>query len=95
MSELRRIPGVGKETEKDLLLLGYLTVASLGDADPEELYRRECESKGYKVDRCQLYVYRCAVYYAGTEHPDPEKLKWWAWKDPKPAWQIGENSVGE
>jgi len=22
-----------------------------------------------------------AVYYADTENPDPEKLKWWYWKD--------------
>ena len=33
MSELRRIPGVGKETEKDLLALGYTTIESLRDQD--------------------------------------------------------------
>lgn len=81
MSELLKIPGVGKRTEKDLILLGYPTVASLKGADPEELYRRECLMKGCRIDRCQLYVYRCAVYFAGTENPEPEKLKWWAWKD--------------
>jgi hypothetical protein len=37
--------------------------------------------RGVLIDRCQLYVYRCAVYYAGTPGPDPEKLKWWNWKD--------------
>lgn len=81
MSELRKIPGVGKETEKDLIRLGYPTIASLKDADPEEIYRRDCMEQGVAIDRCQLYVYRCAVYYASTPHPDPEKLKWWAWKD--------------
>lgn len=81
MSELRKIPGVGKETEKDLIRLGYPTIASLKDADPEEIYRRDCMEQGVTIDRCQLYVYRCAVYYASTPHPDPEKLKWWAWKD--------------
>lgn len=45
------------------------------------MYARECARKGVRVDRCVLYVYRCAVYYASTPQPDPEKLKWWAWKD--------------
>ena len=60
---------------------GYPTIASLRGADPEELYRRDCEMQGVRIDRCQLYVYRCAVYYASTPHPEPEKLKWWYWKD--------------
>ena len=81
MGELRTIPGVGIQTEKDLIALGYPTIAFLRDADPEMLYQRECSLRGIKVDRCQLYIYRCAVYYATTEHPNPEKLKWWKWKD--------------
>ena len=68
MSELRRIPGVGKETEKDLLALGYATIESLRDQDPEEIYRQDCRRRG-------------VVYFASTEHPDPEKLQWWKWKD--------------
>jgi hypothetical protein len=28
-----------------------------------------------------LYVLRCAVYYASTDDPNPERLKWWNWKD--------------
>jgi len=81
MGELRTIPGVGIQTEKDLIALGYPTIASLRNANPEALYQKECSLRGVKVDRCQLYVYRCAIYYASTEHPDPEKLKWWNWKD--------------
>lgn len=27
------------------------------------------------------HVFRCAVYYAEHEEHDPEKLKWWYWKD--------------
>ena len=81
MGELRAIPGVGRQTEQDLIALGYPTIASLRGADPEELYRLECEKRGVMVDRCQLYVYRCAVYFAQTPGPDPEKLKWWYCKD--------------
>ncbi|QNM06317.1 helix-hairpin-helix domain-containing protein [Qiania dongpingensis] len=81
MGELRKIPGVGKETEKDLQMLGYFTVESLKDEDPEAIYEKECLLRGCHIDRCQLYVYRCAVYYASNEEHDPEKLKWWNWKD--------------
>lgn len=80
-SELRRIPGVGKATEQDLIALGYITIESLKGQDPEEMYNRECMMRGVKIDRCQLYVYRLAVYYAENEKHDPEKLKWWYWKD--------------
>ena len=37
------------------------------------------------IDRCMLYVLRCAVYFASTPRPEPEKLLWWNWKDPRPA----------
>lgn len=80
-TDLQTIPYVGKRTEEALLALGFASVASLKGADPQEIYERECWMKGQKIDRCQLYVYRMAVYYAETETPDPEKLKWWAWKD--------------
>ncbi|MBQ3509857.1 MAG: Pathogenicity locus [Peptococcaceae bacterium] len=83
MGELQKIPGVGRQTEQDLIAIGYSTIASLRGANPEELYEQECIRQGVKVDRCVLYVYRCAVYYANTP-PDerkPERLKWWNWKD--------------
>ncbi|ADU26825.1 helix-hairpin-helix domain-containing protein [Ethanoligenens harbinense] len=81
MGELRKIPGVGKQTEQDLIRLGDTTIASLRGADPEELYARECAERGVHIDRCQLYVYRCAVYFASTPDPEPPKCKWWNWKD--------------
>jgi len=28
-----------------------------------------------------LYTFRCAVYYASNSNHDPEKLKWWNWKN--------------
>jgi predicted flap endonuclease-1-like 5' DNA nuclease len=82
MGELRRIPGVGEKTEQDLIRLGFDTIKSLENADPEEIYARDCTLRG-PIDRCQLYVYRCAVYFANTPEPEPEKLKWWHWKDNK------------
>lgn len=83
-NDLRSIPGVGPNIEQDLRNLGYSTLESLRGADPEEMFQRDCRLKGFSEDRCQLYVYRLAVYFAEQEHHDPEKLKWWYWKDHSP-----------
>ncbi len=80
-TDLREIPGVGVKTEEDLIALGYTSVESLRGQDPESMYERHCALKGFRVDRCQLYVFRCAVYFANNKTHDPEKLKWWNWKD--------------
>ena len=69
MGELQKIPGVGKATEKSLIMLGYTTIKSLKDANPAQMYEKECLIRGQHIDRCQLYVYRCAVYFASTENP--------------------------
>lgn len=80
-SPLREIPGVGERIAAVMEALGIHQVADLRGRDPEELYRMECRHKGFQEDRCALYVWRLAVYYA--EHPvrEAEKLKWWYWKD--------------
>jgi nucleotidyltransferase/DNA polymerase involved in DNA repair len=82
-TDLESVPGVGLKTAADLRNLGIFTVAGLKGRDPEQLYRALEAKTGMHVDRCVLYVYRCAVYYASNEHHDPEKLKWWNWKDRK------------
>ncbi len=82
-SDLRKIPGIGENIEQDLLNIGITCIADLKGQDPEELYRRDCEFKGRKEDLCQLYVFRAAVYYADNKVTEPEKLKWWYWKDKK------------
>ena len=77
---LRSIPGVGTATLGDLHALGIDEVVQLVGGDPEELYARLCKHQGGSSDRCNLYVYRCAVYYAEGGR-EPELLKWWNWKD--------------
>lgn len=81
MDDLMKIPGVGKNIAKYLREIGICCVADLVGKDPEELYLRDCLRKGFQEDRCQLYVFRCALYYAEHREHDPEKLKWWYWKD--------------
>ena len=63
---LQVISGVGPSIAKDLWGLGIKKVSDLKGHDPERLYRRLCKLEGHHVDRCVLYVFRCAVYYAST-----------------------------
>lgn len=79
--DLRRIPGVGPSIARDLLLLGVRRVSDLRRREPQALYDESNRLAGMKQDRCLLYVFRCAVYYASHRRHDPEKLKWWNWKD--------------
>ena len=79
--DLLRIPGVGKSIAQDLHDLGIMRVDNLRDADPEALYSALCELRGAHIDRCVLYVFCCAVYFASDEPHDPELLKWWNWKE--------------
>jgi pathogenicity locus Cdd1 protein len=81
LKSLRQIPGVGKSIAEDLWNLGVRAIEDLKDQEPEDLYLRLCALQGTQVDRCMLYVFRCAVYYASHEVYDPELLKWWNWKD--------------
>lgn len=81
LKALQQIPGVGRKIAEDLWDLGVRSVHDLNGQDPAELYRTLCDRKGTRVDRCMLYVFRCAVYYASNESHNPELLKWWNWKD--------------
>lgn len=81
LKDLQRIPGIGPSMAADLLGLGITSVAALRGQNPERLYQRLCQQAGRPVDRCVLYVFRCAVYFAENTVHDPELLKWWHWKD--------------
>ncbi|NJN64627.1 MAG: Pathogenicity locus [Acidobacteria bacterium] len=81
MDELLQIPGIGPKMAPKLRRLGFDRVADLKNADPEDMYRRYEELVGGPADRCVLYVFRCAVYFARTPDPDLGLLRWWRWKD--------------
>lgn len=84
LQDLQRIPGVGPSIARDLMELGIPGVSALNGRDPERLYDRICKLRGRHQDRCLLYVFRCAVYFASNTRHDPERLKWWNWMDEKP-----------
>jgi nucleotidyltransferase/DNA polymerase involved in DNA repair len=79
------IPGVGKSIANDLWRIGIREVSDLAGKDPEMLYDLSNKFAGTVQDRCLLYVFRCAVYYAETpeDEQEKEKLQWWNWKDKK------------
>lgn len=81
IKDFRRIPGVGAQIAEDLWHLGFKSTSELKDLNPDTLYESLCTLQGCQVDRCMLYVFRCAVYFASNEKHDPYLLKWWNWKD--------------
>jgi hypothetical protein len=83
IKELKTIPGIGKSIASDLWNIGIKKIADLKKQDPELLYDLSNRFAGTTQDRCLLYVFRCAVYYASTpeNQQEPEKLLWWNWKD--------------
>ena len=83
LKELQQIPGIGKSIAVDLWELGIRSVGELKGKNPERLYFKRCEQQGVKIDRCLLYVFRGAVYFASRRKHDPKLLKWWNWKDEK------------
>ena len=94
--DLETIPGVGPRAAEDLRKLGVRAVADLRGRDPQELYDALRALHETDLDRCVLYVFRCAVYFAGRTRHDPALLKWWNWTDDraggaKPAgrWKVG------
>lgn len=79
--KLQVIPGIGSSLSQDLCDLGYRKVEDLKGQDPQAMYERLSELRQSSQDRCVLYTFRCAVYFAENEEHDPELLKWWNWKD--------------
>lgn len=78
---LQIIPGVGPSMAMDLYSLGIRAVSDLKGKSPEKLYKDLEKMYGEHIDRCVLYVFRCAVYFAESPSPKADKLKWWNWKD--------------
>lgn len=80
-SSLQQIPGIGPNLEKDLESIRINKIEDLKNKNPEMLYQKLMDKVGAHVDRCVLYTFRCAIYFASRKTHDPEKLKWWNWKD--------------
>ncbi len=80
-TDLKTIPNIGEKTKQSLQKIGITCVEDLKGQDPEDLYLKDCIAKGFEEDKCQLYLFRMAIYYAEHTSHEEEKLKWWYWKD--------------
>lgn len=80
-SDLTTIPGIGPSLARDLRALGVRQVRDLAGREPGRLYHRLNRLRGVRQDRCVLYAFRCAVYFASRRRHDPALLKWWNWTD--------------
>ncbi|MBE7410525.1 MAG: helix-hairpin-helix domain-containing protein [Leptospiraceae bacterium] len=85
LKDLMQIPGVGKSIAQDLYDIGIRKIEDLKNKEPEVLYKDSNDFSGMTQDRCLLYVFRCACYFAKTPEKKrvSEKLQWWYWKDKK------------
>jgi hypothetical protein len=81
LKALQTVPGVGISISNDLYLMGFRSVKDFKNKDPEKLYSDFCNLVGHGVERCMLYVFRCAVYYASNKIHEPRLLLWWNWKN--------------
>jgi len=80
-TDLKTIPNIGDKTKQSLQKIGINYVEDLKGQNPEDLYFKDCMIKGFQEDKCQLYLFRMAVYYAESPTLEEKKLKWWYWKD--------------
>ena len=81
LQQLQQIPGVGKTIARDMHNIGIHSIDDLNGRQAHQLYAKLCQFKAFPVDRCMLYVFRCAIYYASNTDHDPQLLKWQNWKD--------------
>jgi hypothetical protein len=81
--EFQAVPGVGEKIAQAFKDLGFTKVSDLKNKNPEKIYDKLCEIRGKHIDRCVLYVFRSAVYFASNNRHNPKLLKWWNWKDKK------------
>lgn len=81
LKELQRMPNIGPSIAIDLWDLGIRKHDDLKRRDPQKMYDELMAQRGAYIDRCQLYVFRAAVYYAETQSPAPELVQWWKWSD--------------
>ncbi len=83
VKELMQLPGVGKSVAYDFMQVGIRKISDLKGKDGAQLYADLNRVSGFTQNKCFLYVFKCAVYYAETPEQlrDREKCNWWYWKN--------------
>ena len=78
LADFQRIPSIGIEFAKDLVFLGYYTIAELEGKDGAKLTDQYEKKKGFKTDVCVEDQFRLAVDFA--KNFDYSK-RWWDFTD--------------
>jgi hypothetical protein len=77
LRELTDLPNVGKETARDLVLLGITKPAQLAGRDPVALYDALCTKTRTRQDPCVLDVFISLTRFMDGEPPKT----WWSYTD--------------
>ena len=72
--QFQSIPSVGPKFARDLIDMGYYTIAQLKDKDGAQLIKDHEQLIGHNTDPCVEDQFRLVVYYAN--HPNSTK-QWW------------------
>ena len=83
MTEVTKIPGVGRTFSKDLARIQVHSIEDLAGQDPEVLFDRLRQAnlaQDHDTSKNYLYVLRMATYYANGGR-EPELLRWSSWSD--------------
>lgn len=81
LSEFQGLRSVGPSLSSKMVLLGYLSLEALAQADPSAMYKTFCTLVGRRVDPCVEDVFRCAVAQARYPDMDSEYGDWWNWTE--------------
>jgi len=73
IKDLIQIPGVGKSLATDLWNIGITSIAGLKGQNPDKLYDLSNVFAGTVQDRCVLYVFKCAVYFADSRQTNTKR----------------------
>lgn len=74
---LTDLPNIGKEVEKDLLVIGINSPSQLIGRSPYEMYNALCVKTGKKFDPCVLDVFLSIIYFMEGDDPQP----WWKYTE--------------
>ncbi len=79
LAAFQTLGSVGRETARDLVRLGFRSIAALKGQDPRELYDRMCRLTRTRQDPCVEDAFRCAIAQARDPKLPAHLRQWWSW----------------
>ncbi|MET3292414.1 UNVERIFIED_CONTAM: hypothetical protein ABID98_005111 [Brevibacillus sp. OAP136] len=85
MAAFQRIPSIGPQFAKDLMLLGYYRLEDVKGKDGALLIEQLERLYGVQIDPCVEDQFRLVVHYA--ENPDSDK-QWWDFTEERKQYRL-------